>query len=76
MGELKEQAKSLWQEYRSTSGLMFYGRPKRVGFKRRVQNIAKKLDPNSLEKNNVDTIMYLDQIALWLDFDLELGGEI
>lgn len=70
--EKKAKAKSLWLEYKKEY-LAFYGRRRVAGYKCRLKNLAGHIDLASTDLNEIGAIMYLDQVALWLDMNLTPG---
>lgn len=68
---IKGEARKLWAEYKDTH-LMLYSPAQRAGYTLRSRNLAGKI---SLAETGADTnlagaVMYLDQVALWLEWDL------
>ena len=67
---MRDKAKTLWLEWKNTSGLLMYSPRNKAGYRTRVRNTAKRISKTLNTQDNIFALMYLGQLETWLNIDL------
>lgn len=66
---MREKAKALYDEYRSSMGLYDYSEARKRGFRKRCRNLAKRISRQG-QHDEILAMMYLDSIATRAGFEI------